>query len=124
VLQIGIGLVGALAAAVGGVQAHQLLEPYLVDTLNLGPNVAKATSIALVVVPLTFLNVVFAELVPKTLALRNPMRIALFSARWLMTLDRIFLPIVDLLEWTTEKNIGCVFSQKPRLAGGTKHRHG
>jgi putative hemolysin len=109
VMQIGIGLVGALAAAVGGVEAHQFLEPYLVDRMGTGPHLAKAISIALVVIPLTFINVVFAELVPKTLALRNPIRIALFSARWLMTLDRIFLPIVDLLEWTTKRVLNILF---------------
>lgn len=109
VMQVGIGMVGALAAAVGGIEAHQMLEPYLKASLNLGPSVAKAISIALVVVPLTFLNVVFAELVPKTLALRNPVRISLISARWLMTLDRVFLPIVDLLEWSTKKVLAVFF---------------
>ncbi|MGZ5545171.1 MAG: CNNM domain-containing protein, partial [Limisphaerales bacterium] len=55
------------------------------------------------------INVVFAELVPKTLALRNPTKIALFSARWLMALDKIFLPIVDLLEWSTKRVLAIVF---------------
>lgn len=109
VMQVGIGMVGALAAAVGGVEAHQQLAPYIMMKFALSAKVSKAVSIALVVVPLTLVNVVFAELVPKTLALRNPTKIALFSARWLMALDKIFLPIVDLLEWSTKKILSVLF---------------
>lgn len=109
VMQVGIGMVGALAAAVGGAEAHQTLAPYLTEKFMVSAHVGKALSIALVVLPLTFFNVVFAELVPKTLALRNPARIALFSAHWLMALDTIFLPIVDLLEWTTKKILSLFF---------------
>lgn len=115
VMQLGIALVGALAAAVGGAEAHHLLAPYLMDRFAIGGDAAKVISITCVVVPLTFLNVIFAELVPKTLAMRNPLRIALISARWLMTLDRIFLPIVDVLEWSTKKILS-VFFPKSRPA--------
>jgi putative hemolysin len=72
-------------------------------------------SIALLVIPLTFMNVIFAELVPKTLALRNPSRIALNAARWLRTLDTVFLPFVDFLEWIT-KVILRIFFPKSRSA--------
>src|SRR5665213_3102875 len=109
VMQVGIGLVGALAAAVGGAEAHQRLAPYLIQKFTLGPDVGKVLSIALVVIPLTFINVIFAELVPKTLALRNPVKIALVSAHWLMALDKVFLPVVDLLEWSTKKILSIMF---------------
>lgn len=115
VMQIGISLVGAVAAAVGGAEAHESIAPYFIERFNLGDRTAAALSIALIVVPLTFLSVIFGELVPKTLALRNPLRIALFSASWLMTLDKIFLPIVDLLEWSTKK-ILAIFFPKSRVA--------
>src|SRR3984957_20395939 len=62
VMQVGIGLVGALAAAVGGAEAHQTLAPYLVKNFDLGLHMARVLSITLIVMPLTFLNVVFAEL--------------------------------------------------------------
>ncbi len=114
VMQIGISLVGALAAAVSGAEAHQNLKPYLLENFPIvGPQMAVAISFMVVVVPLTMFQVVFAELVPKTLALRNPLRIALFSARTLMALDKIFLPLVDLLEWST-KNILRLFFPKSR----------
>lgn len=109
VIQVGITMVGALAAAVGGAEADNTIAPYLMQQFTLSSHMAKAISLALVVIPLTFVNVVFAELVPKTLALRNPIRIALFSARWLQLLDKIFLPLVDLLEWSTKKVLSVFF---------------
>ncbi len=109
VMQIGISLVGALAAAVGGAEAQQTLGPYIQANFELSAAYAQAISLIAVVVPLTILSVVFGELVPKTLALRNPLRIALYSARWLMALDRIFLPIVDVLEWSTKKILTVFF---------------
>jgi len=109
VMQVGIGMVGVLAAAVGGAEAHERFAPYLAHRFVLGPDLSKVLAIVLIAVPLTFVNVIFAELVPKTLALRNPVRIALFSARWLMALDKIFLPIVDLLEWTTKRLMHLLF---------------
>lgn len=109
VIQIGISAVGAAAAAVGGAEATRSLAPYLQEIFNIKSSLAEALSIVVLVIPLTFLNVVFAELVPKTLALRNPAWIALRSAKWLDRMDRIFLPIVDVLEWVTKKVLALFF---------------
>jgi putative hemolysin len=109
VLQIGISMVGALAAAVGGVEASQTFAPYLEQKFELQPYVSKILAMTFLVVPLTFINVIFGELVPKTLAIRNPVKIALVSARWLMALDKLFLPIVDFLEWSTKMILHLVF---------------
>lgn len=109
VIQIGISLVGALAAAVGGAEAYESLAPYLQSQLECGQRIATALAITILVIPLTFMNVIFAELVPKTLALRHPAVIATVSARWLMTLDRVFLPIVDFLEWSTKRILTLFF---------------
>ena len=113
VLQIGISLVGALAAAVGGAEAQETFTPFILRHANVSLPVAHAIAIAFVVIPYTITNVIFAELVPKTLALRNPGRIALASARYLDTMDTVFLPIVDFLEWST-KRILAIFFPKSR----------
>lgn len=118
VIQIGISLVGAIAAAVGGVQVAESLAPYLQVRFDFSERVAEAIAISTLVVPLTFLEVIFGELVPKTLALRNPVRIAMASARWLDRMDRVFLPIVDFLEWATKK-ILTVFFPKSRAPSTT-----
>ena len=109
VLQVGITLVGALGAAVGGAGAEEFLEPLLRNHLGLNEATAEFIAIATVVVPITYLNVVIGELVPKTLALRDPTRIVLKTARWLVFFDRILAPVVTALEWSTKKLLQIFF---------------
>lgn len=121
-LQIGVTLVGAIAAAVGGAQAYERLSPQLVERMHILPITANFLAVVLVVVPLTAVNVIFAELVPKTLALRSPLKIALFATRWLIFLDRLFLPFVDILEWMTKRILHIVFPRTPQgeMSGSTE----
>jgi putative hemolysin len=118
-LQIGVTLVGALAAAVGGAQAYEKLSPQLVESLNIQAVTANFLAVLLVVVPLTAVNVIFAELVPKTLALRSPLKIALFATKWLIFLDRLFLPFVNVLEWMTKRILQIVFPRTPQAESGS-----
>jgi len=98
VLQIGITLVGAISAAVGGAGAEESLSPFFESQFGLTENIAEALSIAVVVVPLTVASVVIGELVPKSLALKNSRKIALLSAHALNFFDTLLSPIVNLLE--------------------------
>lgn len=102
IIQIGITLVGAIAAAVGGAGAGETLEPYIIQTFGISERTAEAISLILVVVPITYLSVVVGELVPKTLALRNPSKVVLSGAPALFVADRIFSPIITALEWSTQ----------------------
>lgn len=103
VVQIGITLVGALAGAVGGAGAEELLSPALEGSLGVGEATADTIAIGLVVLPLTYSTVVVGELVPKSLALRNSLPFALRAAPWLSLFDKIFGPIVTLFEWSTKQ---------------------
>jgi putative hemolysin len=76
ILQIGITLVGAIAAAVGGAGAEELLDPILMQRFAVTEETAEIIGIILVVLPITYLSVVVGELVPKALALRNPQKIS------------------------------------------------
>ncbi|MEN9724381.1 MAG: hypothetical protein RJB38_2367 [Pseudomonadota bacterium] len=102
IIQIGITLVGAISAAVGGAGASESLEPLLRESLGLSESSAEFLSILAVVLPLTFLSVVVGELVPKSLALKSPVKIVLRGARWLVLVDRILAPAVSSLEWSTK----------------------
>lgn len=102
VIQIGISFVGMISAAVGGAGAEESFAPVLEQKFGWSENKAEVVAIALVVIPLTFFSVVFGELVPKTLALRNPISISLFGARWIAMADRVFAPLVTVLEWSTK----------------------
>ena len=111
VLQIGITLVGAISAAVGGAGAEEYIAPRLVDRFQIAPDVSVFLAIVMVVVPLTYVSVVIGELVPKSLALRYPLQISLGSGYLLIFLDRFFAPFVFVLEISTRFLTQFVFSK-------------
>ncbi len=90
-IQIGITLVGTLASAIGGVLAVKTIHP-LLDRLPAGGLRVGGDLLALglVVLVITYLTVVFGELVPKSLALRHGERVALKTARPLEVISRWF----------------------------------
>lgn len=102
VLQVGITLVGAISAAVSGASAEEHLSPFFMATFSIGEELAESLSIAVVVLPLTFVSVVIGELVPKSIALRFPVKLALAGGLLLMILDRVFAPFVVIFEYSTK----------------------
>lgn len=70
VVQLGITLVGVVAAATGGAGASESIEPVL-RNWGLSAEVAQFLAIATVVLPLTVATILIGELVPKVFALRN-----------------------------------------------------
>jgi putative hemolysin len=94
--------VGAIAAAIGGAGAGETLEPYFMQNYGMQKRTAEVLSVILVVLPITYLSVVVGELVPKSLALRNPARIVLAGAKPLLIADRILSPAITVLEWSTK----------------------
>lgn len=102
VLQVGITLVGAISAAVGGAGAEDYLSPILIENFQFTQETADALSIILVVIPITYLSVVLGELVPKTLALKFPLKMSLLGGIILVILDKIFSPFVSVLELSTK----------------------
>lgn len=102
IIQIGITLVGAIAAAVGGAGAAEVLEPYLIQEYGLSQIYADLLAVVMVVVPLTYFNVVLGELVPKSLALKKPMLILMAGTPFLFFLDKLFAPVVTTLEFSTK----------------------
>lgn len=111
IIQIGITLVGAIAAAVGGAGAGETLEPFFMQTYGMREPVAEVLAVVLVVIPITYLSVVVGELVPKTLALRNPARIVIAGAKVLFVADRLFSPVITILEWSTKKILKTFFKK-------------
>ncbi|MBS0629912.1 MAG: HlyC/CorC family transporter [Verrucomicrobia bacterium] len=103
VIQIGITFVGALAAAVGGAGAEEKILPWFISKFGVSGTLAQVLSIAVVVVPLTYISVLVGELVPKTVALRRPLFLALRSAPWLYAISQMLDPIVSAFEWSTKK---------------------
>ena len=98
VVQVGITLVGAIAAATGGAGASEDVQPWLQARFSLAPVVAQILAIALVVIPLTGITILFGELVPKVFAIRNKEAVCLWLSRPMAWLSFGLWPIVWLLE--------------------------
>lgn len=95
-VQVGITVVGTTAAAVGGADLAEHLEPLLRDVPVLA-DIADELALGIVVVALSYLSLVLGELVPKSLALRNGEGYALLLARPLQLLSRLAAPVVWVL---------------------------
>jgi putative hemolysin len=100
-IQIGITLVGILAGAYGGATLAEALNLRLSRIPALAP-ISEAISLALVVSGITYLSLVFGELVPKRLGLNKPEQIALGAAPAMQALARLAAPFIQLLSLTTD----------------------
>lgn len=121
VVQLGVTLVGATAAAVGGAGAEEKVAPALVAGLGLSEGTADVLAIVLVVLPLTFVTILVGELLPKVLALRNAERVCLALAPTMRRFSFVVRPavfvfetvVVRLMSWG-ERLLGA--AQKPGTA--------
>ena len=100
-VQVGITLVGILTGAFGGATIARWVGAHLANVPVLD-NYAEPISVAIVVIPITYLSLVIGELVPKQLALRNAEGLAAHMAGPMMTLARITSPLVRILNASTE----------------------
>lgn len=98
VIQIGITLVGSIAAAMGGAGADNKFVPFFRDQLLLPAKIAYFLSMASVVIPLSFVTIVFGELTPKTFALQNKEWVVLKLSPLMKVLYVILFPIVVIME--------------------------
>ncbi|WP_428898527.1 putative hemolysin [Parelusimicrobium proximum] len=98
VVQIGISLVGAGAAAVGGASAGEAVAPKIQEWLTVSKSVANTLSVIVVVVPLSFITIVFAELTPKTFAIKNNEFVVLLLSPVMRVLYTLLSPIVKVME--------------------------
>jgi putative hemolysin len=97
VVQLGITLVGAIAAAVGGAGAEENLAPAL-ERIGVSMEMAEVLAISLVVLPLTVVTIVVGELIPKVFALRNAERVCLALSPLMRWFSRSVWPAVWLFE--------------------------
>jgi putative hemolysin len=106
-VQIGITLVGIVAGAFGGATITAKLKPVVAQVGFLAPY-AEKIAFALVVAVITYLSLVFGELVPKRVGLSNPEGIARLIARPMSWLAWIANPLVTFLSVSTEGLLRCI----------------
>lgn len=100
-VQIGITLVGILAGAFGGATLAEEISVYIAKIPFIGiwnETVAFLT----VVIFITYMSVVFGEIIPKRLALIFPEKIASFIASPMFLLSKTASPVVKIFSYSTE----------------------
>jgi putative hemolysin len=100
-VQIGITLVGVLAAAFSGASLAEKLAMPLTEIAWLAPYADKV-AFGLVVLVLTYFTLVIGELVPKRIGLSNPEGVAGALASPMHLLSRLGAPIVSILGHSTD----------------------
>jgi putative hemolysin len=97
-IQVAITLAGFLSSAIAGSNlANNFVDLFLAIGINIPTNLA----VVIITVILSFFTLVFGELVPKKIALNNPEKIALLSARTIQFTLYLSKPAVWLLSITT-----------------------
>jgi len=95
-VQVGITFVGVLASALGGARISDRLAEFFKKIPAL-EHYADLLALVIIVGVITYLSVIIGELVPKRIALNNPERIASTLARPMFSLAKLFSPLVNLL---------------------------
>lgn len=99
-IQVGITLIGILNGVYGGVTIAAKVTPFFKQYEALAPY-AENISLVLVVLVITYVSIVIGELVPKTIALNNPEKIAKKVAIPIHYFSKIFYPFITLLSKST-----------------------
>jgi putative hemolysin len=96
--QIGITLIAILTGYYSGEKFSNDLQPYI-QKIHYLQRYAHSIATGLIVICVTFLSILFGELIPKRIGLLRAERIALIAARPMTIFSRIGYPIVALLNW-------------------------
>jgi putative hemolysin len=102
IVQIGVTLVSSTASAVGGIVAIEHLKPLLqMLPYEWVRNGAEPIAVTIVVIVLSYLILIFGELVPKTIGLQYADTMALRLARTICYMEKIGGIAVSLLTLST-----------------------
>ncbi|CAN5355156.1 hemolysin family protein [soil metagenome] len=105
VVQIGITSIGVLNGIVGDAAFSAPFAAWLHETLNIHDKAAEISATAMVVVSITFLTIIFGELVPKRIGQTHPESVARLVSRPMEMLSLIGRPFVKLLTFCTEATL-------------------
>ncbi|KAF0199444.1 MAG: putative hemolysin [Bacteroidetes bacterium] len=99
-IQVGITLIGIISGAFGGIALSDDLKNILLN-YPVTETYAGTISIVIVIGLITYFSLVIGELVPKSLALANPEKIALFLTPFIVIITKAAFPFVWLLSIST-----------------------
>ncbi len=114
VIQLGITLFAAIAAATGGAGAQAAIAPYLVEAWHISAALAQFFALIFVIIPLTLAIIIFAELVPKIFALNNKEWVVLKLSPTMKILAQVLDPFVSVIEVVVKKVVAAVSRLRPK----------
>jgi len=100
-IQVGITLVGIVSGAFGGLALSEDLVPFFAGFKWLAPY-ADALAVTFVVGIITYFSLIIGELVPKTIALNNPEKIAIALSPAMKIIGSSLYPVVWFLSVSTK----------------------
>ncbi len=99
-IQIGITLIGIVTGVYGGMNIAGDIEPFF-QKISFTSTYAHEIALSVTVLIITYISIVIGELVPKTVALSNPEKVAAFIAPVIYFFSSFFYPFVALLAFST-----------------------
>jgi putative hemolysin len=101
-IQIAITLAGVLASAIGGAAAVQVIKPVIAEVpYRAIASSSEAISIGVVALVITYITLVFGELIPKSIALNHPEGVGLRVAKLVEGFSLVATPFVKVLTFST-----------------------
>jgi putative hemolysin len=99
-VQVGITLIGIITGVYGGLSIAEDITPFFQQITFLETS-ANEIALATTILIITYFSIVIGELVPKTIALSNPEKIAIKIAPPIYYFSKLFYPFVKLLSVST-----------------------
>jgi putative hemolysin len=99
-IQVGITLIGIITGVYGGITLADNIAPFF-EKFELFKNSADEISLTITVIVITYFSILIGELVPKTIALSNPEKIAVRISIPIYYISLICFPIVNFLSFST-----------------------
>jgi putative hemolysin len=121
VVQLGITLAGAVAAATGGAGVQENIVPYLTSK-GIPHFYSRIISLLCLVIPLSSITIIFGELVPKMFALENREFVCLTLSPVMKFTAGIADPVVRFFEGIVKK-IMAISAEKIHTEGETQTLH-
>lgn len=101
-IQIGITLAGFLASAIASVSFSEGLIEWLQHWLPLSTDLLRSIVMVALTLVLSYVSLVFGELVPKRIAMNHAESIAFAVSGTLLVISKLTLPFVHLLTFSTK----------------------
>jgi putative hemolysin len=113
IVELGVTLVGAIAAAIGGAGITQALNPYFQNHLGLSKDWAQFLSLVALIIPLSSFTIIFAGLIPKMFAIKNSEWVVLKLSKIMKSFSFIANPVVSAMETIVKAAMNFIDKQKP-----------